>query len=201
MFLTRMALDVNRPETRTLIATPELLRLTVRLMFAGGNLQPLYRLDEIGSRTWLVLLSHLRPEMLAAHARFGYAGVFPSWETFDFEDSLQTVTGGSVLNFELSACPFELADVDQPVPEKEAALDWLKTQGQQNGFAVLRSDLADYGLLHTEYGLFVSGRWNGKLRVTDEDRFLNALHAGFGLHRDDYGAGLMTVSSRKTIWD
>ena len=200
MFLTRMALDVNRPETLALIASPGLLNLTVRLMFAGGNLQPLYRLDRISSRIWLVLLSHLRPEMLAAHTRYGYPGVFPSWETFDYEDSLQTVADGSVLNFELSASPFEVPE-GESLPPAEEARSWLASQGPDNGFDILQEELTDYGLISTEDDQLSVGRWYGKLRVNDAERFLYTLQTGLGLHRSDYGEGLMTVSPHKTIWD
>ena len=200
MFLTRMALDVNRPEAAALIVSPGLMNLTVRLMFAGGNLHPLYRLDQIGSRVWLVLLSHLRPEMLAAHARYGYPGVFPSWETFDYEDTLQTVAEGSVLHFELSASPFDVPE-DGQLPPAEAAEEWLASQGAGSGFDLIREQLTGYGQLSAEDEQFSVGRWSGKLRVTDQERFLYALHTGIGLHRSDFGQGLMTVSTSRTIWD
>ena len=200
MFLTRMALDINRPDTQTLIVSPALLRLTVRLMFAGGNLQPLYRLDMIGARTWLVLLSHLRPEMLAAHVHYGYSGVFPSWETFDYDESLQTVQTGSLLNFDLAACPFELSG-SEALPPRSGAEAWLAEQGAENGFALLEAGLSDYAPLETEDSRFAAGRWKGRLRVTEAERFLTTLQTGIGLHRADYGEGLMTVSFGRSVWD
>lgn len=195
-----MALDINRPETATLITSPELLRLTVRLMFAGGNLQPLYRLDTIGARTWLVLLSHLRPEMLMAHSRYGYPGVFPSWETFDYEESLQTVETGCLLHFDLCASPYDVS-VPDALPPRSEAEKWLYAQAGQDGFTIIESKMTEYSLFETGGGCFASARWSGRLRVADEALFLNTLRQGLGLHNMDYGQGLMTVSLRKTIWD
>jgi hypothetical protein len=60
----------------------------VRAAFAGGNMQPLFRVETISSRLWLVVLSRLRPSLYAAHERYGYQGAFPSWETLDFDEDL-----------------------------------------------------------------------------------------------------------------
>ena len=89
MFLTRMALDVSRPDTQALLQEPGRMQREIRAAFAGGNIQPLFRTDMISSRLWLVVLSRLRPSLYAAHEHYGYPGVFPSWETFDYDETLE----------------------------------------------------------------------------------------------------------------
>ena len=67
MFLTRMALDENRDETKEFLYNPGRMQREIRAAFAGGTLQPLYRLDLISSRLWLVVRSRLRPSMYRLH--------------------------------------------------------------------------------------------------------------------------------------
>ena len=201
MFLTRMSLDESRPETRELLADPDRLLMTARLTFAGGNLVPLFRLDRIGSRLWLVMMNSLRPNMHMAHARYGYSGVFPSWETFCYDDDLEQVTDRSLWQFELAASPSGVLDVHDRVWEESTGRlsAWLEKTGLQCGFELLsvrveRTRWVDIGGQSCFYT-----RFTGTMLVTDSYRFLDCLCNGIGGARN-WGAGLMTIARTSSVW-
>ena len=194
MFLTHMALDINRRETVELLQNPALLCLTVRAAFAGGNLVPLFRIDEIGSREWLVILSRLRPSLHLAHERYGYLGVFPSWETFDYDDIIEDATDGSIWRFELNASPLGLVPApDECMLDESWLNNWLRESALPNGFEVRSLHLMKRGWLDMEDRYLHYARWRGSLRVTDAQLFEGVSMRGLGVGQK-WGEGLMTLS-------
>lgn len=201
MFLTRMALDVSRPETQALLADPGRMQREIRAAFAGGTIQPLFRLEMIGTRQWLVVLSRLRPTLYAAHERYGYPGAFPSWETFDFDQTLEEAETGTIWNFHLSASPQGIAPVADPAwLEPHRLNSWLARQSADSGFDLREAEvtLAEWRPADDAWVLIVE--WRGVLSVTDQDRFAWAVSAGIGSSRE-IGAGLMTIARNHTFWE
>ncbi len=201
MFLTRMALDVNREDTRQLLADPGRMQREVRAAFAGGNMQPLFRMETIGSRLWLVVLSRLRPTLYAAHERYGYLGVFPSWETFDYDETLETAENGTTWNFFLSASPRGVSpDADPAWLEPYRLTQWLLHVSAASGFAVKACPQirAEWRAAGDAFILVVE--FEGILEVTDQDTFTWAVSTGIGSAREN-GAGLMTIARNHTFWE
>ena len=202
MFLTRMALDVNRAETLSLLDDPGRMQREVRAAFAGGNMQPLFRTEMIGSRLWLVVLSRLRPTLFAAHERYGYPGVFPSWETFDFDETLEQAETGTAWHFTLSASPRGIGPEPDPAWLEPYRLHrWLDLQSAASGFEVKEARLT-----HCEWRPVDEGAWmhlcvwDGLLTVTDQDTFTWSVSTGIGSARE-IGAGLMTIARNNTFWE
>ena len=201
MFLTRMALDVNRPETQALLADPARMQREVRAAFAGGNMQPLFRLEMIGSRQWLVVLSRLRPTLYAAHERYGYPGVFPSWETFDYDETLEQAETGTTWNFTLSASPGGITALADPNWLDAARVNrWLRLQGESCGFDLKRATVTRCEWKALDDAFIHLCVWDGTLTVTDQDTFTWAVSSGIGSARDN-GAGLMTIARNLTFWE
>ncbi len=201
MFLTRMALDTNRRETIELLSDPGRMQREIRASFAGGTIQPLFRLSMISSRLWMVVLSRLRPTLYAAHERYGYPGVFPSWETFDYDETLDKAENGTTWTFELEASPVGIAPSIDPAWQDPYRLNrWLREQGKTCGFelksaTVLRSEWEPLGEAR-----FLRADWEGVLTVTEQETFVWAVCAGFGNGREN-GAGLMTIARNNTFWE
>ena len=201
MFLTRMALDVNRSETAALLSDPVRMQREVRAAFAGGNMQPLFRLEMIGSRLWLVVLSRLRPSLYAAHERYGYLGVFPSWETFDFDETLEQAETGTTWNFTLSASPRGIAEIPDPsCLEPYPVQRWLEVQGAACGFEVRESRVTRNEWWSLDDAFIHVCVLEGVLTVTDQDKFTWAVATGIGNAKDS-GAGLMTIARNHTFWE
>ena len=201
MFLTRMALDENRPETRELLTNPAQMQREVRAAFAGGNMQPLFRMEMIGTRLWLVVLSRLRPTLYAAHERYGYPGVFPSWEIFDFDETLELAEAGTTWNFSLSASPRGISpDPDPAWLEPYRVNRWLEQQAQSCGFRVQEATVTRCEWWPLDDAYIHVCTWDGVLTVTDQDVFVWAVSTGIGNAREN-GAGLMTIAQNHTFWE
>ncbi len=201
MFLTRMALDVNRQETQELLADPGRMQREVRAAFAGGNMQPLFRMEEIGSRTWLVVLSRLRPSLYAAHERYGYLGVFPSWETFDFDETLELAENGTTWNFFLSASARGISpEADPALLEERLLIHWLEQQSGPAGFEMRSCRVVRAEWLQAGDAFMQVVEFEGVLTVTDQEAFTWAVSTGIGNAREN-GAGLMTIARNNTFWE
>ncbi len=201
MFLTRMALDVNREETLRLLADPGRMQREVRAAFAGGNMQPLFRVEMIGSRQWLVVLSRLRPTLYAAHERYGYPGVFPSWETFDFDETLEQAENGTTWNFFLSASPRGISPDDDPAwLEPRRLIQWLTEQSRSCGFEIRRCAVTHAEWRPADDAFILITEFTGVLTVTDRETFTWAVSTGIGNAREN-GAGLMTIARNNTFWE
>ncbi len=201
MFLTRMALDVNRPDTVDLLADPARMQREVRAAFAGGNMQPLFRMEMIGSRLWLVVLSRLRPTLYAAHERYGYPGVFPSWETFDIDETLEMAENGTTWNFFLSASPRGIREIPDPAwLDDYPVMQWLQLQAQSCGFEIRRAEVRLNEWRAVDEASIHLCEFEGVLTVTDQDTFTWAVSTGIGNARDS-GAGLMTIARNHTFWE
>ncbi len=202
MFLTRMALDVNREETQQLLLDAGRMQREIRAAFAGGNMQPLFRLETISGRQWLVVLSRLRPSLYAAHERYGYLGAFPSWETFDYDSDLEQAENGTTWNFALNASPAGVSPAPDPAWLEPHRLNhWLERQGSQCGFSLKWATVADvrWKKLDGEASLLLAD-WNGVLTVTDQETFIWAVSSGIGNGREN-GVGLMTIARNNTYWE
>ena len=201
MFLTRMALDVNRSDTQALLADPGRMQREVRAAFAGGNMQPLFRLEMIGSRQWLEVLSRLRPTLYAAHERYGYPGVFPSWETFDYDETLEEAEVGTTWNFQLSASPAGIRPEADPAWLEPRRLNrWLADRGVSDGFELKEASVTEVRWVPLGDAFLLVAHWDGVLTVTDQDAFAWAVSSGIGGGREN-GVGLMTIARNHTFWE
>lgn len=199
LFLTRMALDINRPDTVRLLAHPEEIRAAAASAFEGSA-RILWRLDELRNRTWLVILSPMRPDLSEVHDRYGYLGVFPSWDTLDYSEELDEAYTGTRWHFELCASPSGTMPVPREEWLQEAYLQtWLAAEGETRGFALCSAYLTEAGWQPVGGKWMLMTRWIGTLTVTDEDLFSWAVSTGIGGGRE-YGAGLMTIAAAGSVW-
>lgn len=209
MFLTRMVLDTNRPETQQAVALPETLRPLIR---AAADCAPhpyLWRFDRIRNRTYLTIVSIYRPNMYELYDRFGIAGAFPSWQTEDYDEILDLAEEGTVWAFQLCAGTEALPASEKQVFQRLHDVhlrsgilqrDWLLRQRAEGGFYC---DASDVNVLHSglvtlhpgtpgRAVLFHQIRYGGVLTVTDRARFHRTLTEGLG-HGRGFGMGLMTI--------
>lgn len=209
MFLTRMALDTNRAAANRALSQPDVLRDAILECFDGTMLRPLWRVDTLRDRQYLMILSLLRPTMNALHESFGILGAFPSWETTYIGDTLGDLHTGDRLSFELVACTErmtaaqgELADRIRCLPQGTTAANraWLLSHAENCGFEVQEADILVAPPVwqvfkpqgSEETHLYQQARFSGVLTVTEPELFVRSVMGGIGKGRK-YGMGLMTV--------
>ena len=142
MYLYRAELDPTRRETMVALISPQKFHGAVENAFAGARRRRLWRLDQLGEKLYLLLLSEERPDLTALCAQFG-TGAPP--ETRPYDPLLERVTAGSCWQFRLTANPTrskkDSADHTARGTLKPCYLEveqeeWLWAQAAKHGFAV-----------------------------------------------------------------
>lgn len=189
MYLSRVELDPTRRSTMAALAAPQKLHGAVESAFAGERRRRLWRLDRLGERLYLLLLSEDAPELSGVVEQFGTGAAA---ETRSYDPLLQRVEPGSCWQFRLTANPTKSCkDTQNPAARGTVAAhcttqyqkQWLLERAAKRGFA-LREEGFTVTLLAVTY--------EGVLQVTDAEQFRALLCQGMGRGKA-YGLGLMTV--------
>ena len=88
MYLSRVELDPTRRSTMAALAAPQKLHGAVESAFAGERRRRLWRLDRLGERLYLLLLSEDAPELSGVVEQFGTGAAA---ETRSYDPLLQRV--------------------------------------------------------------------------------------------------------------
>ena len=208
MYLSRVELDPTRRSTMAALAAPQKLHGAVESAFTGERRRRLWRLDQLGEKLYLLLLSEERPDLTALCAQFG-TGAPP--ETRPYDPLLERVTAGSCWQFRLTANPTrskkDSADHTARGTLKPCYLEveqeeWLWAQAAKHGFAVsegafavTRKQTYQFKKNGTRPVTLLAVTYEGVLQVTDPEAFKALLCEGVGRGKA-YGLGLMTIIHR-----
>ena len=213
MYLSRVELDVTRRATMRAMASPQMLHGAVERSFPGPRRRRLWRLDRLGDKLYLLMLSEDRPDLSVIEDQFGPPGMADG-ATKDYDQLLRRITPGSAWQFRLTANP------TRSCPTKDGSggrgkvyahctvayqQQWLLDRAEKHGFSLNPEafTVTESRWLHfnkgTESGRpvsLLSVTYEGVLQVTDPQRFCALLTNGIGRGKA-YGFGLMTVISRR----
>ena len=208
MYLSRVELDPTRRSTMAALAAPQKLHGAVESAFAGERRRRLWRLDRLGERLYLLLLSEDAPELSGVVEQFGTGAAA---ETRSYDPLLQRVEPGSCWQFRLTVNPTrskkDSADHTARGPLKPCYLEveqeeWLWAQAAQHGFAVSEGSFAvtrkqtyHFKKNGTRPVTLLAVTYEGVLQVTDPEAFKALLCKGVGRGKA-YGLGLMTIIHR-----
>ena len=206
MYLSRVALDVHKRSTMTALANPQQFHGAVEQAFAGERRRRLWRLDQLGDRLYLLLLSEDTPDLRHMVEQFG-TGEIP--ETKDYTPLLERIGPGTIWRFRLTANPTKsVPDPKDPVKRgkicahvtTEYQEKWLLERGEKcgyrlipDGFAVTQCQWRRFQKGHKGRPVsLLSVTYEGVLEVTEAEKFQRVLTEGMGRGKA-YGLGLMTV--------
>lgn len=102
MYLSRVELDPTRRSTMTALAAPQKFHGAVESAFSGERRRRLWRLDRLGEKLYLLLLSEEMPDLSGVVEQFG-TGAAP--ESRNYDPLLARITPGSRWQFRLAANP------------------------------------------------------------------------------------------------
>ncbi len=102
MYLSRVELDPTRRSTMTALAAPQKFHGAVESAFSGERRRRLWRLDRLGEKLYLLLLSEEMPDLSGVVEQFG-TGAAP--ESRNYDPLLARITPGSLWQFRLAANP------------------------------------------------------------------------------------------------
>lgn len=204
MYLSRIELDLTNRKTMCALSNPNLLHGAVEAAFPGARERKLWRLDTLGGRQYLLLLSPEKPDFRGIAAQFGTGA---SGQTRAYAPLLERIAEGSVWQFRLTANPTKSCktmDSDRGkvracavVAEQE---QWLLERAEKHGFALQENEFSVTGIKRYSFVKrqerrkvsLLSVTYEGILRVTDAERFRQTLTEGMGRGKA-YGMGMLTV--------
>ena len=216
MYLTRMELDLKNRQTVLAIASPSILHGMVETAFSGERKRNLWRIDTLHEKTYLILLSTERPEMMNIYSQIGIKDNEECWQIKDYDSYISGIQTGEVFHFRLIANPTYSHYESNENSEKsmrgkvyahittEHQKKWLMDRADGLGF-ILNENRFD--VTEKQWKSFQKGKENGRpvdilsvtyegeLRVKDADRFRETLKNGIGRGKA-YGMGLLTVIRR-----
>ena len=199
MYLSRAELDPTR------LISPQKFHGAVENAFAGARRRRLWRLDQLGEKLYLLLLSEERPDLSGVVEQFG-TGAAP--ESRNYDPLLARITPGSRWQFRLAANPTKSCkDAQKPAARGTVAAhcttqyqkQWLLERAAKHGFAVSEGSFAvtrkqtyHFKKNGTRPITLLAVTYEGILQVTDPEAFKALLCEGVGRGKA-YGLGLMTI--------
>lgn len=210
MYLTRMELDTGKRSTMIALNSPQKLHGAIESSFDfSERKRKLWRIDRLGDKTYLLLLSEDKPNLSEAVEQFGVSGIENGFETRDYSRLLERIENGSTWRFKLTANPTisssekckngERGNVKAHISDKYQ-VKWLLDRAKKHGF-VLNED--EFCVTEVKWYIFRKGTernrvsilsvtYEGTLKVTDKDKFCSTLINGIGREKA-YGLGMLTV--------
>ncbi len=163
----------------------------------------LWRIDKIGDRTFLLIVSEVNPDLKALEKY----GVDNTARTKDYERFLEKLKEGQTLRFRVALNPV-ISKMDEntkgrgkiyPCYNIEDQRKFFLERALKNGFELKDEDfqiverahplLKKKGMKNVKLNKVV---YEGKLKIKDRERFIKTLKEGIGREKA-YGFGMMTV--------
>ena len=210
MYLSRVELDMTRRATMRALAAPQMLHGAVERSFSGERRRRLWRLDRLGEKRYLLLLSEDRPDLSVLSSQFGPLSGGEAAATKAYDPLLRRILQGSTWRFRLTANPTKSCATKggdggrgKVCAHCTVAYQqrWLLERAEKHGFSLGEEafTVTDCRWLQFKKGQapgrpvsLLSVTYEGVLQVTDPERFCALLTHGIGRGKA-YGLGLMTV--------
>lgn len=212
MFLSRVVLNANKRETMQALVIPSLMHGAVEQSFEGSRQRNLWRVDWLGDKCYLLVVSPEKPDFTHVVNQFGHPYYDPGWDTRNYETLLQRIKEGDLWKFRLKANPVQSSMTDKDSKTGRGKVHAHVTQEQQRGWLMKRAEKCGFSLredafdvVHTQWEKFPKSRngnkditlrtatFEGVLSITNAEIFRETLKTGIGKAKS-YGCGLLTVA-------
>ena len=204
MYLTRMELDTSKRKTIMALTAPKLFHGAIEQALVERD-RKLWRIDKIGMKTYLLLVTKEKPDMTSAAEQFG---TVYGWETRNYSPYLENIHVGEKRRFRLTANPVitksrgtgKHGDVLNHVTVLQQE-QWLMDRAEKHGFhlqtdefSVVESHWISFfkGNDRLKKVIFLAVTFEGILTVTNEALLRDTLQNGIGREKA-YGCGMMTI--------
>jgi CRISPR system Cascade subunit CasE len=221
MYLSRMALNSQRRQAKTLLASPQALHAAVLAGFADAEAwddgRVLWRLDTYPSRkTLLYVASPRKPDFTHLVEQAGWPTT-ETWDTRDYKVLLGDLRAGQRWQFRLTANPVKSVRLPgwantKPVGHVTVRqqLEWLTDRADRLGFRLPPSSVGgaeepDVAVVDRSIKQFArqkrqvtisTATFEGHLEVVDPSALRQALTHGIGRAKA-YGCGMLTLAPAK----
>lgn len=203
MFLSRIKLDPTKRKTIMALANPNIFHAAVDRAEGEPRSRKLWRIDRLNGTDYLLILTCEETDLSSVAVQFSDCAP----ETKSYESLLARCVSGSVWRFKLKANPtvkkfdpVKKKSVNVPHITPEYQLKWLFERAEKNGFELNPDEAFVTENKWIEFKKTNGGQpvkmlavtFEGKLKITDEKLFRNALISGIGREKA-YGLGMLTI--------
>ena len=221
MFLSRIAINRQLRKSRQALAFPQMMHAAVLGSFPPifedenerERARVLWRIDTESMRTWLYVLSEIKPDFQHIVEQFGWRDSEQSCKTKEYDSFLNRLQVGQRWHFRLHANPVRtVAGKRVPLTLVQQKL-WMREQAKRCGFSLAYSDIGveEHDTFEVAYRSTIGFKklpgdkeqvtlsvatFEGLLIVEDADKLRLALRAGIGKAKA-YGCGLLTLANEK----
>lgn len=214
-FLTKFPINKRRRGAQKLLGSPQAMHAAVLAGYPPnaneGSGRVLWRVEELGHDTSLLVLSPGRPDFTALVEQAGWpVSEVEPWMTREYAGLLQRLENGTTWRFRLRANPVRQApDGRGKVAHVTAAQqqDWLVRRTADLGFSIVGAEagagsepqvvVSDRRIVKFRRGdgtvTLSTALFDGVLTVNDAEVFRSTLLSGVGRAKG-YGCGLLTVT-------
>lgn len=225
MKLTRFEMNPRRRDTMRALASPEIMHASIMYGFPSIGRSPeeriLWRIDNIGSATFLLIQSEGTPDLTHMVEQYGWPASDVGWETLNYEPFLSEIKDGQSWRFRLAANPTHSVMEENggkrgkiyPEIGVKNQQKWLLSRAEKLGFEIppLPNSESIPSLFVKESSVkrFNKGRkdsknkrktltvnyavYEGVLNVIDSDLLVDSMRKGIGRSKA-YGCGLLTLA-------
>lgn len=212
MYLSRIRLNKNKRKTVEALNNPRKFHGALESSFTEfTSKRKLWRVDELESGSYILLLSEDKPDLKKFSEQFGYQNYDNEVVTKEYSVLLNKLENNSLWKFRLAACPVICKSwINQngseekyimPCKNRQTQKQWLLKRCLENGFYIdenLFDVISDKTFDFKKNGdrnnrvTFISAVYEGILKITDKEKFSNSLLNGIGKEKA-YGMGLLTI--------
>ena len=215
MFLSRVEINRYRKETLRALASPQIMHAAIAASFPSADIavseKVLWRIDNIGKATYILVQSGIRPDFTHIIEQFGLPASNQTWDTLNADNFLASIENNQMWRFRLRANPVHsVKESDNDSRGKVFAhvtakqqKDWLISRVQKNGFSIVKSaegycvDIKEIEPMNFKRGgdkvTINAVTFEGILLVEDRDLFIYSIKNGIGRAKA-YGCGLLTIA-------
>lgn len=203
MYLSRVELDLNNRSTLKALGSQSIIHGAVESSFSGERKRSLWRIDKLGGKLYLLILSEDKPCLSSISSQFGSSD--SDSETRNYEPLLSRVKLGGKWRFRLTANPTKSVSSNggrgkvHAITIVDLQKQWLAEKSGKYGF---RLEADSFDVVENKWCKFrkkdgsmvslLSVSFEGVLEITDEELFKAALTNGIGRGKA-YGMGLLTI--------
>lgn len=215
MFLSRVALNPARRQTRFLLGSPQAMHAAVLSSFAPGvptetnKGRTLWRVDRGEDHAvWLYMASPEAPEMVHLIEQGGWQAQ-GTWETRDYDPFLARIMAGQQWAFRITANPVRTV-TEEGIGKRRGHVtsaqqqEWFLDRAESNGFLVPSTVAGDLDVLVSNRDnkkfrrgdssvTLTTAQFDGRLEVLDAEKLRHVLTHGLGRAKG-YGCGLLTLA-------
>jgi len=211
MYLSKLSLDVSSPSVAQALASSHDMHRNLMKAFDHNHAIPDRERENIG------LLYRIVQKKKDAPVLYVQSIEKPYWErialngyhlcgmNYNLEKEMEHFLNGSQWRFSILAFPSKKVKTigqknsrRQLLTGNRERLSWLTKQGENNGFSIVSAtetpEQEKTELAKKSGSFFLSGvRYDGILRITDEEKFRTAFEKGIGPEKA-YGYGLLMIA-------